>query len=307
MEERVGNKFERMMRIFTVLNKYEWISAEVLAYRLGVSKRTIFRYINDINIPFEESGIGLIESSQEGYRLRDTLFLDSLKSIDDQYTIAAISTSIFAKNVKKNSGVNRNLVEKLSARLYKSLDIPEEILDKLLKSFLENRIIEIEYLRKNGEVKAYRLLGLKLVLNSGIYYLQSYHLDSKIIQHFTLHKIQDIFIKEIFTDKKLIEDRLKYIDSRWGTFVSDSKNYLADVEFIADQSLYGTLKNMPLHFTQEYKNIDGEHHFFLKVHNALEFARWSMKFGRRIYVVSPPLIRNIIVKECNELLKRYGE
>ncbi len=300
-----SSKFEKMMRIFTILSQYNWTSAETLAMELDVSKRTVFRYINEINIPFQDNGITLIESSPDGYRLKDTNFLDKLKSIDDQYTIAAISTSTFAKNLNTKTKINKTLYEKLNSRLYKSADISEKILEKLLKAFLENRIIEIEYIRKTGELKTYKVLPLRLVLNSGVHYLQTYALHSKIIQHFSVSKIKKVYIKEGFNDKELITEQLKYIDSRWGTFANDAKNYTADVEFIVDESLYGTLKESPLHSSQEYKYIKGKHHFFLKVHNTLEFDRWTMKYGNRITVISPQSLIDTIIKESNELIKRY--
>jgi len=71
MGEKAGNKVERIFRILATLSQYSWTSVKDLADMLSVSKRTVLRYVQDINIPFEETGLGLIESSREGYRLID--------------------------------------------------------------------------------------------------------------------------------------------------------------------------------------------------------------------------------------------
>ncbi|MBN2658648.1 MAG: transcriptional regulator, partial [Spirochaetales bacterium] len=301
--EKEGNKFERMMRILSILSEYRWTSAEELADELGVHKRTVIRYINDINIPFEETGIQLIESSRNGYKLTDSNFLDKLKGIDDQYTIAAINLSPFGKALNIRPVIKKDVLEKILPHLQKPYYIEPEVQKVLLEAFLKNRILEIDYTRNTGEIGHYTILPLKLVSSNGIHYLQCYNYKKEKLVNFTVSKIEKIVTGNICQDRKLIAESLAYIESRWGAFVNDE--YVADVVFEVDESLFELLVRNPLHSSQKYENKEGGHVFSLKVHNALEFARWSMRYGWHLDVLEPPLVIDILAGEAERMLEKY--
>lgn len=302
--EKEGNKFERMMRILSILSEYRWTTCEELADELGVHKRSIIRYINGINIPFEETGLGLIESSKSGYRLINSSILDKLKGIDDQYTIAAIKLSPYGNALNSRPVIRKEVMDKILPHLQRPYYIESEILKILLESFMKNRILEIDYTRSNGEIGHYTILPMKLVSNTGIHYLQCYNFKKEKLVNFTVSKIEKIITGNICTDRKLIEESLAYIDSRWGSFVNDE--YVADVVFEVDESLFELLVRNPLHFSQAYENIKGRHVFSLKVHNALEFARWTMKYGWQLNVLEPQLMIDILIEEAERMLEKYG-
>ncbi|MBN2618044.1 MAG: WYL domain-containing protein [Spirochaetales bacterium] len=306
MSEKEGNKFERMFRILGTLSQYSWTSATEIADMLGVSKRTVIRYIQDINIPFENTGLGLIESSRDGYRLTDTNFLDKLKGIDDIYTIAAIQTSPFGHQLHNNKIIQKDIMEKIIPRLNDNVYIEDETLSPLLNALLHNRVLEIEYLKNKG-VKKYTVLPLKIISNSGTNYLLLYCLDdgyNKILS-LQVNKITKIIQKEIFRDRELINEKLDYINSRWGTFINDRGDYEDEAVFEVDESLYLKLFKQPLHSTQIYRNNDGRHIFSIQVHNRLEFARWTMKYNSHITVIESQSIIDAIVYDAKQLLKKY--
>ena len=199
----MGNKFERMMRILSILSEYKWTTAEELADYLAVSKRSILRYIQDINIPFEDNGIGLIESSKSGYRLKDTNFLDRLKGIDDQYTIAAINTSPFGDSLNSQPILNREILTKLLTRLQKPQIIKNEISKTLLEALVQNRILTITYTKSNGSRKAYKIIPLRIVSNSGTQYLQCFCLDEGYKKLLTI-----VVISHIILNKSLLKTSL---------------------------------------------------------------------------------------------------
>ncbi|MBN2836314.1 MAG: WYL domain-containing protein [Candidatus Delongbacteria bacterium] len=305
----MGNKFERMMRILSILSEYKWKTSGELADTLGVSDRSIKRYIQDINIPFEDIGIGLIESSKNGYRLRDTNFLDRLKGIDDQYTIAAINTSPFGESLNSKPVLNREILAKLLPRLQRPEIIDNPITKALLQALVQNRILSISYTKANGENKNYKIIPLKIVSNDGTQYLQCYCLDKgyEKMLTFVISKIDDIKTRDVFSDRKLIVEKLAFIDSRWGTFISDKEDYTGEVRFIVDESLHEKMQRNLLHSSQEYVMDEGEPVYTLKVHNIQEFARWTMKYSWHLDVIEPQSVIDILKREARDILEKYED
>ncbi len=306
MDEKIGNQIERMMRILSILSEYRWTTAEELSKELSVDRRTIFRYIRDINIPFEENGIGLVESSRDGYRLYDTNILDKLKGIDDQYTVAAISFSPFGESLNSNPVVRKELSDKLLPRLSTPHYFSGETSRSLLEALLNNRILKVEYLRFNRETGTYTILPLRIVVNNEAHYLQCYCFDEgyETILNLLISKITSIKSESVCRDRTLIKDQLEYIESRWGTFIN--REYCADVLFETDELMLERLQRNPLHKSQEYHIENGKHLFSLKVHNAQEFARWTMKFGWHIKVIEPEMVIDILLDEAAEITKKYS-
>lgn len=310
MAKNEGNKLERIFRILATLSEYEWTHARDIAEMLGVDKRTVFRYIKDINIPFEENGPGLIESSNEfGYRLKSTNFIDKLKGIDDLQTIAAIQTSPYAHNLMNRKIVSQDMMERVIPRLNQTNYIDDDTLKHLLDALYKGRILEVEYQKSGSEPKKYKILPLKLVSNGGTNYLNLYCFDEgyERILSFMVSKIVKISLKEVCRDKKLIESKLDFINSRWGIFVNEVDGYIDSVKFEVNDSLYQNLIKQPLHSSQEYIYSQGAHIFTLKIHNILEFARWTMKFGYQIRVIESQAVINAIKSEAYQLVEKYEE
>lgn len=303
--EKEGNKFERMMRILSMLSENRWTTAQEIADNLGVNKRTVYRYINALNIPFEETGIDLVDRSREGYKLHNNHIIEKLNGIDDQFTLAAMQTSPFGQAFHKELRISREIQNKILPRIAFQNFIDDEIVNQLLSAFVMGNIVEITYLRK-GKNKNYRVLPLKIVSNTGTQYLQLYDFGYEKLLNFAIDKIVKIVPHEVFTDAAFVKEKLDYIDSRWGTFVNDKDGYTADVEFEADEILYEKLVASRLHFTQVHELVDGKHIFSLKVHDLQEFARWSMKFLSHIYIRSPQAVIDVMVRDARNILQRYN-
>lgn len=276
---------------------------------LRVDKRTIFRYIRDINIPFEDSGYGLIESSRNGYRFIDTNFLDKLKGIDDIYTIAAVETSPFGHKLQEKSIISDEIRNKILPRLSQKHFIDNDVLKHLLHAMTKNRILEIDY-NKNGTCKKYTILPLKIVSNSGTNYLQLYcfNNDKLRLLSFMVSKIEKIIPKDICLDRQLIRSKMEFINSRWGTFINEKDNFQDRdiVRFMVDDSIYLNLIKQPLHSSQEYFNDNGRHVFSLKIHNIQEFSRWCTKFGYHLTVLESQAVIDSILWDARKLIDKYS-
>lgn len=301
-------KFEGMMRILSLLSEVKWTTAAELSDKLGVGKRTIIRYINDINTPFEEGGgLGLIDRSNKGYKLIDTNFLDTLKGLNDYYTIAAIQTTPFGEGLNTKPVFNKDIAQKLLPRLDKPYFRFDKKHELLLKAFVNNNIIEIEYSKEKGVNKKHILIPLRLISSANVYYLSGYEMDNKLIQHFLLNKIESISINSVFTDRAFIKEKLDFLNSRWGFMANDKVSYNADITFETEDSIAESLIRSPLHSSQKHELYNGKYRFFISVHNAQEFVRWTYKYGTKLKIVSPNGVIDIIRKEAKRYLAIYKE
>lgn len=307
MGKKIGDtgKFENMMRILALLSERRWLSGPVLAKKLHISKRTLYRYINDINIPFEETGIGLIESSREGYKLIDSNFLDTMKGLNDYRVIAAIETSPFGKKLHKKPFIKADIIKKVLSRIPQYNSLPADLLDPLFAALFDNSILTISYKRKNGEIGEYRVIPLRLMYVGHIYYLQLYDYGSEKILNFSVSQIVEIKREEVCKEHALIKEKLEFLESRWGFMADDSRQYIADITFLADNALVNQFLNNPLHESQEYREENGQHIFSLKVHNAQEFVRWSYRYGSHLTFLDPHWVIDIIRKEARIMLAKY--
>ena len=77
-------KAERLFQLVNLIRAQQPITAEQLAQRIGVSVRTIYRYIDDLSL----SGIALYGEPGRGYSLQDGFELPPLTLSQDE--IAAL-------------------------------------------------------------------------------------------------------------------------------------------------------------------------------------------------------------------------
>ncbi len=212
---------------------------------------------------------------------------------------------LFGKGLNTKPVFNKDIAQKLAPRLDKSYFRFDEKQQILLKAFVNNNIIEIEYSKKEGENKKHKLLPLKLISSGNVYYLSGYEMDNKLIQHFSLNKIENISINSVFTDRSFVKEKLDFLNNRWGFMANDKVSYNADIIFETEGSIAESLIRTPLHFLQKHEKYNGRYRFFLSVHNAQEFVRWAYKYGTKLKIISPEWVIDIVRGEAKRYLAIY--
>lgn len=107
-------KAERLFQLVNLIRAQQPITAEQLAQRIGVSVRTIYRYIDDLSL----SGIALYGEPGRGYSLRDGFELPPLTLSQDE--IAALLLAVELLSTSSGSGLAaaaRSLLSKVGAVL----------------------------------------------------------------------------------------------------------------------------------------------------------------------------------------------
>ncbi|MCC7667701.1 helix-turn-helix transcriptional regulator [Liquorilactobacillus satsumensis] len=207
-------KVNRLVSIIMTLIDKERISAKGLAEMFEVSKRTIYRDIEAINmagIPIRStSGVGGGFEIMEAYKIDKKVFSES----DITTLLIGIST---IPNIIKNKDYANTLaklqsfipVEKLETTNLQteqiSIDFSHWIENRNLEPYLniikialqENKLLSFEYINHKGNRTKRQVEPYSLVLKSSQWYLQSYCLKRKDFRLFKLTRLSNLEMEEI--------------------------------------------------------------------------------------------------------------
>lgn len=116
-------KAERLFQVVNLLRAHQPVTAEQLAQRIGVSVRTIYRYIDDLSL----SGVALYGEPGRGYSLQDGYELPPLTLSQDE--VAALMLGVEMLSASSGSAfasAARSLLSKVGAALPARSLAPEQ-------------------------------------------------------------------------------------------------------------------------------------------------------------------------------------
>jgi predicted DNA-binding transcriptional regulator YafY len=107
-------KAERLFQVVNLLRAQQPITAEQLAQRIGVSVRTIYRYIDDLSL----SGIALYGEPGRGYSLQEGFELPPLTLSQDEIAALMLGVELLASSSGSGlAAAARSLLSKIGAVL----------------------------------------------------------------------------------------------------------------------------------------------------------------------------------------------
>lgn len=156
------NRFDRITAILIQLQSKKVVKAQDLADRFGTSLRTIYRDIRTLEeagVPlYGEAGIGY--SIVDGYRLPPVMFTQeeaiafiTAEKLMGKFTDTALNTNYSSAMYKIKAvlrGTEKDLIENLEEQIIvidrpKNATPPANILDVLLKSIAEKKVVKMIY------------------------------------------------------------------------------------------------------------------------------------------------------------------
>jgi predicted DNA-binding transcriptional regulator YafY len=107
-------KAERLFQLVNLLRAHQPITAEQLAQRIGVSVRTIYRYIDDLSL----SGVALFGEPGRGYSLQEGFELPPLTLSQDEISALMFAVEMLASSSGSGlAAAARSLLSKIGAVL----------------------------------------------------------------------------------------------------------------------------------------------------------------------------------------------
>ncbi|MCY6371694.1 helix-turn-helix transcriptional regulator [Clostridium ganghwense] len=305
-------KLERLFGILLILLTEKRVSANYLANYFEVSKRTIYRDIESIElagIPIitysgRDGGIELVNNCKIDSHLfgekEKELIIDSLKLRKTLFEDR--STDLLIKKIEKISD------EDIYKQLSKSIDIlkfsiirDEMEIDtknklKLLKEAIdEKRIVRFRYTNYYGETILRQVEPLLIRLNNGFWYFNGF---CKFRNDFRVFKLTRIRALEI-TEKTFIP---KHENDNNLTYIADYKN--CDVVILKfHRAELGKLYD---YFTEaEFIEINTESVTVkFKYYHDYNLINFILGFGSSVKIIEPEYLKEKFLGEVEKILKK---
>ena len=294
-------KIDRLIGILSVLLQRNKVTSAELAEIFEVSRRTILRDIETINLSgipiIAEQGQGGGISIMDGYKIDRTLL-----SSEDMHAILS-----GLKSLDSISGTNRyrQLMEKLSADDCTTVNVDNHIIidlsswdksaiaDKieLIKQAMEKRkTITFRYFSPNGESER-KIEPYHLIFQWSAWYVWSYCTERKDYRMFKLNRMTELSLtNEKFADRNVPEficDKLRHTKGE----VKATVKFTNSVKWrIIDEFGVGFLND----------NADGTIIMNLTWSDKQSFFSYILSFGSDAEIIEPLELR----QEFSEFLKK---
>ena len=306
-------KIQALIEILFILLSKNKVSAKYLAERLGVSLRSVYRYIDELSIAlpiYNTRGRNGGFSVSETYKLPASFFTKE----ESEFLTGVLN----GMNNEVNSQILSKILDKITAITKKSnenttLDFGNLIIDggpwgnvegyKESVTFFENaienkKIVRISYLSRNGIISERDVEPHTLILKQGLWYVYAYCLSRKEFRLFKLGRIE----KANDTGKVFIRrsiEKIKETLNEWyenlsveSVSLKIDKTAKADVEEWLGVDKISKLKD---------GNIVAN--FNLPIDDIL--VGKILSFGNKVKVEEPKLLKKLVKTAAEEVIKLY--
>jgi predicted DNA-binding transcriptional regulator YafY len=222
---------DRLFRIVRILRGGRLQTARMLAQKLEVSERTIYRDVSDL----QTSGMPIEGEAGVGYTLRRDLDLPPLMFTRDELTALVLGARLVrawggaATTVAADQALQRiegvlppELRERLDAILmyapgFRMPQFLRERLDVLHEACIDRHVLAFGYTREDGQSSQREVRPLALYFWSGVWTLAAWCELRKDFRTFRMDRMQDVqVLSREFVQKKgqRLEDYLRQVNKQ---------------------------------------------------------------------------------------------
>ncbi|MCY2926991.1 MAG: WYL domain-containing protein [Planctomycetota bacterium] len=313
----------RLLRLVTILQSRRSYTADDLAEELGVSRRTVFRDLNMLemaHIPY------YFDEETRGYRINGHFFLPPVNLTFSEALALLVATgrmretgsipllgearragmkieSALPEAVCRHVGpmIERLHVRPAPAARHEGLD---SLFDELVAAVTARHICRMEYLSfQESKLLCLTVHPLRLVFISRAWYLIAYCPAEKGPRTYKLARMRKLTVTgKAFTQPHDV-DLDQYFGDAW-SMIPEGKVYPVHLRFT--RKVAGNVAEVRWHRNQQTQfNDDGALEFRVKVDGLGEIAWWILGYGDQVEVVSPPALRKKIAGVARAVLAKY--
>lgn len=317
------SRIYRLLRLITMLQARRDYTADELARELEVSRRTIFRDLNMLEmarIPY------YFDTERGGYRISRHFFLPpvnltltealallmltgrlrgarELPLISQGARAAMKVESVLPAAVRKHVG---SVIDHLHVRMapvsrHEGLDA---MFDELIGAIANRHVCKIIYISFHDKKQiATTIRPLHLVFMGRAWYVLAYAAKFGEVRTFKLGRIRKLTV----TDRTFSEpggvDVEDYFGLAW-QMIPEGKVHNVHVHF--EPKVAGNVAEVNWHRTQRVEwNDDGSIEFHVNVDGLGEIAWWILGYGDQAEVISPAVLRKRLLARASALVKTY--
>lgn len=297
-------KIERLLSILVALLNKEVVSADELAKKLEVSKRTIYRDIESlglsglpvITIHGRNGGVGLMPSyKMDKYLFSDEEKLKIIESLRMQHNILQEDNQVLIEKLENLKGDESFSNLSFYSPTIHRTEIEQETKEKLTTlrgAISQKKKLKIKYISLNGDITSRVISPSNIVLTNGSWYLEAYCEKRKDRRMFKLTRIRE----HLLIDEKSIQSEGKEIDLT---------TIYEQVELIFHRNQLGKLYDF---FLEEEIEIQNN---YIKVNFKYDSNRnlipFLLMFGSTVDVINPQTLKQEYYNELNKIHKKIND
>ncbi|MEK4085509.1 helix-turn-helix transcriptional regulator [Psychrobacillus sp. FSL K6-1415] len=297
-------KIERLLSILVALLNKEVVSADELAKKLEVSKRTIYRDIVSlglsglpvITIHGRNGGVGLMPSyKMDKYLFSDKEKLKIIESLRMQHNILQEDNQVLIEKLENLKGDESFSNLSFYSPTIHRTEIEQETKEKLTTlrgAISQKKKLKIKYISLNGDITSRVISPSNIVLTNGSWYLEAYCEKRKDRRMFKLTRIRE----HLLIDEKSIQSEGKEIDLT---------TIYEQVELIFHRNQLGKLYDFFLDEEIEIQNN------YIKVNFKYDSNRnlipFLLMFGSTVDVINPQTLKQEYYNELNKIHKKIND
>ena len=317
------SRIYRLLRLITMLQTHRNYTADELARELEVSRRTIFRDLNMLemaHIPYH------FDAERRGYRISRHFFLPPINltltealaliiltarvrggrelPLVSQGARAAVKVeSALPGGIRRHVGsiIDRLHVSMAPASRHKGLDA---MFDDLIGAIAERRICKIVYISfHEGKQVTTAIRPLHLVFMSRAWYVLAHAAKFGEVRTFKLGRIRKLTV----TDKTFSQPAGLDIEDHFGQawqMIPEGKLHHVHLHF--EPKVAANVAEVNWHRTQRVEwNDDGSIEFHATVDGLGEIAWWILGYGDQVQAMAPAALRRRLAATAASIVKRY--
>ncbi len=317
------SRIHRLLRLITLLQSNRCYSVEELARDLEVSRRTVFRDLNMLemaHIPY------YFDHERNGYRLNGHFFLPpvnleltealSLMLLAKQRTTSALPWSSHAARgavklecalppvVREHVG---GLIDHVELRATPSArhEGIEETLGELANAIRRQRVCELVYISfYEARQLSLTVHPLRLTFIERAWYLLAWSARHKEVRTFKLARIKRLTAM----DEKFTPPDQAKVDGHFGDawrMIPEGKCHTIHLHF--DRQVAGTVAEVQWHSSQRTEFCDdGSLDFHVRVDGLGEITWWILGYGDKVRVVKPVALVRKVRDMARRMVKQYS-
>ena len=318
------SRIYRLLRELTLLQSGRSYTASQLAEELQVSKRTIFRDLNAMEmarIPY------YYDPASKGYRISKHFFLPPVNlTLTESLALLGMASglqkesniplfsqgahaaakieSILPESIRQHVG---SVINKLSLRLgaMAKHDGMEENFDLICRAIIQQKICKIKYgsFLHGKEITA-TVHPLRQVFIQRAWYLLAWSTTDKAIRTYKLIRIKSLKVTDR-TFKSYSEKMLeKHFSLAW-SMIPEGKIHKIHIHF--DPKVAGNVAEVQWHKTQSIKwNKDKSIEFYAEVDGINEITWWLLGYGDMVRVIAPEILARRVFDIAKGIVKKYS-
>jgi predicted DNA-binding transcriptional regulator YafY len=316
------SRIYRILRLITLLQSGRGYSADELAEELEVSRRTVFR---DLNV-LEMAHIPYYHEAPVGYRISRHFFLPPVNlTLPESLAVLMLAGRLRGTGrlpladqaaraaMKIESGLPGGLrahVGSILDRVHMSIgptardDGIDETFKQLCTAAATRKVCRIAYTSFHEQTQiATEIHPVRLMFVSRAWYVRAYSVRHGEIRTFKLGRILRLTVTDQGFEPPPGVDEDEPFGAAW-SMIPEGRIY--DVHLRFDKMVAGNVAEVQWHASQRVSwHDDGTIDFHVAVDGLREITWWILGYGDQVEVVAPPELRRRIGEVADNVAAKY--